>query len=71
MIVVEYAAPVSLLGRDPEANVTSSLSHEATMNDQNEHTTIGVSKLITILAEAESQVVFVRSTFGLMTIERT
>lgn len=39
-IVPEHSAPVTILGRGPEANMTTILSHEAHMDEQHEHATI-------------------------------
>lgn len=71
MIVLEHLASDALLGRGTKANVTKLFSREAPIDEQNEHATIRVAKLITIPTETESPGVVVPSKGGLMTIERT
>lgn len=70
-IIPEHLAPDAKLINGTEANMTTLLSPEAPKNDQNEHQTTRVARLITILAETESLVVFVSSKCCLMNIERT
>lgn len=69
-IVLENMSPCAILERVTEANMTTLLSHEATVDDQIEHTAILDLKLITILDETESPVVVIKSKCGLMTIGR-
>lgn len=48
----------------------STVLHEASIDEQKEHATIRVTKLISIPAEAESGLVLVTSVSGPMTIAR-
>lgn len=68
-LVPEHSARVALRGRGTEAYVTTIQSRKATVDDENEHATILVAKLIPIPAK-EPPIVVVASKYGLMTIER-
>lgn len=70
-IVPPQSVPDYLLGRGTDANVTTSLWHEACSEEHSEHATIRVAKLKTILAEMESPIVVVISKRGPMTNDRT
>lgn len=69
-MVPEHLVQAVILGGGADANVTTILSREAHMDEQNEHATLLVAKHITILGESDSPVVVVRSKYDLMTIER-
>lgn len=65
----EHWTPVALLERGTEASMSTTLLREAPMNEQNEHGTISVAKVITIPAKTGLLVVAVASKCGLMTRE--
>lgn len=67
--VFEHSAPVALLGRGTQVNMTTILSCEMPMDEQNEHATMGLVRLITTPAKMESPVVVIASRCGLLTTE--
>lgn len=66
----EHSALGSILRKGIEADVTTLVSHEAPIDEQNEHAMIRVVKCLTISAESEPPVVVIPSQCGLMAIER-
>lgn len=69
-VVTQHSAPVCILRRGTEANVTAMFSSEAPLFKQIEHVTIWVTKLIGIPTKTESPIVAVTWKCGPATIER-
>lgn len=69
-VVSVHSAPVAILWNDTEASMTTLLSQEAPMDNQNEHEKIYDAKFITIPTGTKSQVAILTSKCVLMTMKR-